>query len=233
MKTLQVRPVRGVRDPVERQRKKCLRKFIYYFPGGYQGKKYQSWERDYKWNAHLLWQEQLNRKEFSRLLNEKNFSEIARRATYIESRTNLLFSFEKMALRDAVKPDHGAEAFSLGLFDLVYGKKQLEKRFEEFKGMLGGLPRKQTRVLTWPLLTVFGFLADPEKHIFLKPRVTQTAAEKYGFDFRYRSRPNWDTYQSLLDFAETVRKDTAHLKPRDMIDLQSFIWVTGSDEYPD
>jgi len=23
------------------------------------------------------------------------------------------------------------------------------------------------------------------------------------------------------------------LKPRDMIDLQSFIWVQGSDEYPD
>jgi len=27
--------------------------------------------------------------------------------------------------------------------------------------------------------------------------------------------------------------DTADLGPRDMIDLQSFIWVLGSDEYPD
>jgi hypothetical protein len=28
-----------------------------------------------------------------------------------------------------------------------------------------------------------------------------------------------------------VRHDQADLRPRDMIDLQSFIWVQGSDEY--
>ncbi|HEV7864670.1 MAG TPA: hypothetical protein VGR20_18340, partial [Acidimicrobiia bacterium] len=65
----------------------------------------------------------------------------------------------------------------------------------------------------------------------LKPRVTQAAAEAYGFDFRYRPGPQWETYRSLLDFAETVRADLADLEPRDMIDLQSFIWVAGSPEY--
>jgi hypothetical protein len=25
-------------------------------------------------------------------------------------------------------------------------------------------------VLTWPLVTVFGFIAEPETHIFLKPK---------------------------------------------------------------
>jgi len=93
------------------------------------------------------------------------------------------------------------------------------------------LPRRQTRVLTWPLLTVFGFIAQPDRHIFLKPNVTRLAAKEYEFDFRYRSRPSWDTYQSLIEFAEQVRRDTADLEPRDMIDLQSFIWVQGSDEY--
>ena len=81
------------------------------------------------------------------------------------------------------------------------------------------------------MLTVFPFIAEPERHIFLKPNVTRTAAKHYGFDFQYRSRPEWATYQSLLDFAETVRADTKDLNPRDMIDLQSFIWVQGSDEY--
>jgi len=36
-----------------------------------------------------------------------------------------------------------------------------------------------------------------------------------------------------LEFAATVRRDLRDLKPRDMIDLQSFMWVQGSDEYPD
>jgi len=37
-------------------------------------------------------------------LREKRFQEIATTAVSIESRTNLLFSFEKMAIRDAIKP---------------------------------------------------------------------------------------------------------------------------------
>ena len=67
--------------------------------------------------------------------------------------------------------------------------------------------------------------------MFLKPNVTRLAARKYEFDFQYASRPNWETYASLLALAETVRRDQRALKPRDMIDLQSFIWVQGSDEY--
>lgn len=44
------------------------------------------------------------------------------------------------------------------------------------------------------------------------------------------SRPAWETYASLLDFAGTVRRDLADLTPRDLIDVQSFIWVQGSNE---
>jgi hypothetical protein len=109
----------------------------------------------------------------------------------------------------------------------------VKTRFEQFATMLSALPRKQTRVLTWPMQTVFGFIADPSQHIFLKPVVTKTAAAKYGFDFKYTSRPNWNTYSSLLQFVEVIQKDIAHLRPRDMIDMQSFIWVIGSEEYPD
>jgi hypothetical protein len=34
-----------------------------------------------------------------------------------------------------------------------------------------------------------------------------------------------------LEFAEIVRRDLRDLRPRDMIDIQSFLWVLGSDEY--
>jgi len=214
-------------------KRKALRKFLHYFPKGFKGQKYIDWERDYKWQAHIAWLEGLNKKEFKRLLTEKQFLEIAARATRLESRTNLLFSFEKMALRDAVKTDESAKLFAEGLFDYVYGNNSMQKRFENFTAVLNSLPRKQTRVTTWPLQTVFGFLGDPEHHIFLKPTVTKTAAKKYGYNFNYLSRPNWDTYNSLLDFASLIRNDIEELEPRDMIDIQSFIWVLGSEEYPD
>jgi hypothetical protein len=35
----------------------------------------------------------------------------------------------------------------------------------------------------------------------------------------------------LLAFCELVRRDLEDLRPRDMIDIQSFLWVQGSDEY--
>jgi hypothetical protein len=225
--------VRGVSDSPERARRKCVRKFQYYFPGGYQGRKYQHWERNYKWEAHLRWQEKLNKKEFKRMLQAGKFTDIAKLAISIESKTNLLFSFEKMALRDAVKEPLPAKLFAKGLYDLLHGSKPLKERFENYRAMLAKLPVKQTRVLTWPVMTVFGFIAKPDEHIYLKPTVTKAAAKKYKFEFSYSSKTNWDTYESLLKFAEQVRRDTARFRPRDMIDLQSFIWVMGSEEYPD
>jgi len=220
-------------NTVAKARAKCKKKFLYYFPKGYGDAKYYAWERGYKWEAHLAWERDLNKKEYQNLLSKEQYSEIALRAVRLETKTNLLFSFEKMALRDAVKPPEGAKAFAEGLFEYVYGKGAFQKRFENFAEVLDSLPRKQTRVRTWPLQTVFGFIADPSAHIFLKPQVTKVAARKYEFDFKYQSKPNWETYKSLLDFAEQVRKDTADLKPKDFIDLQSFIWVQGSDEYDD
>lgn len=210
---------------------RCRRKFLRFFPGGFQDGTYIDWERGYKWEAHERWQADLDRATFRSLLRHGDVSEIAARAVRIESRTNLLFSFEKMALRDAVRTPEGARSFAAGLYDLVYGPGDLKSKFESWCDVVAGLPRRQTRVLTWPLVTVFGFLALPETHFFLKPNVTRAAAREYGFDLPYQSRPNWDTYASLLQFAERVRQDLRDLKPRDQIDIQSFLWVQGSDEY--
>lgn len=212
-------------------RVRCRKKFLRYFPKGFVDEKYLNWERNYKWEAHLAWEKVLNKFAFLELIEGEKYNEIAKLAVNVETKTNLLFSFEKMALRDAVKLGNGAKLFALGLFEYVYGAGDFRDRFENFAETLDRLPRKQTRVRTWPLQTVFGFIADPKKHIFLKPRVTQIAAENYGYDFHYSSKPNWETYHSLLGFAKQVKKDNADLKPKDMIDLQSFIWVQGSDEY--
>ncbi len=210
---------------------KPLKKFLKHFPGGYQGEKYSSWERDYKWQAHLQWKEHLNKKTYKHLLDAGKYSEIAATAIKIESRTNLLFSFEKMAVRDAVKDKNGAKIFAEGLYQYVYCSATLKDRFEKWAEGLKKLPVVKTRVHTWPLQTVFGFIANPQEHIFLKPRVTQNAAVFCGFNFEYQSKPNWHTYKSLLDFAESVKNETSKMKPNDYIDLQSFIWVMGSDEY--
>ena len=210
---------------------RCRRKFLRFFPEGFRDETYLDWERNYKWTAHEQWNATLDQNDFQSLLRRERFVEIANRVVRIESRTNLLFSFEKMALRDAVKSREGAQAFATGLYDFLYGAGDMPRKFQRWCDVISTLPRKQTRVLTWPIVTVFGFIAQPRVHIFLKPNVTRFAAQEYGFEFHYKSKPGWDTYANLLHFADVVRRDVRDLRPRDLIDIQSFIWVQGSDEY--
>jgi hypothetical protein len=213
--------------------RRCRAKFLRHFPEGFRDETYVDWERDYKWNAHKRWEAALGEEQFRRLLSAGEHETITARAIAIESRTNLLFSFEKMALRDAIKSPAGARAFSQGLFEFLHGSGSIVARFETWCGAVSRLPRRQTRVLTWPIVTVFGFLAQPKQHFYLKPNVIRRAFEAYGLAFAYRSRPNAVTYRELLALARTVKRDLAVMQPRDMIDIQSFLWVQGSDEYPD
>lgn len=55
-------------------------------------------------------------------------------------------------------------------------------------------------------------------------------------DINYRSELNWLTYNRVLELAELIRtkliKDGREtLAPRDLIDVQSFIWVIAPSYY--
>jgi hypothetical protein len=150
--------------------RRCREKFLRFFPEGFQDQTYLDWERGYKISAHEKWTELLNRATYRTLMQQRNFTEIAARAVRIESRTNLLFSFEKMALRDAVKSPAGARLFATGLYKFLHGRGVIKNKFQRWCEVIGALPRKQTRVLTWPLVTVFGFIAQPETHIVFETK---------------------------------------------------------------
>src|SRR4051794_7916476 len=82
---------------------RCRRRFLKFFPDGFADETYLEWERNYKWNAHRRFEQILSRDTWRSLLRQGEYVEAAKRAIGIESRTNLLFSFEKMAIRDAIK----------------------------------------------------------------------------------------------------------------------------------
>ena len=212
---------------LERKRAKARRRFLSFYPGGFDDPGYLDLERGYKERAHEAWTRELSETELARL----DPPEIARRAVRIEGRTNLLFSFEKMALRDALKTRIGARAFAEGIVDLLYGGGDADARFERWIEAIARLPKKQTRVFTWPVVTVFPFIADPKRQLYLKPLVTKAAAERWGSPFVYRPGPSTETYRSLLAFGRDVRGALPGRRARDQIDVQGFIWVLGSTEY--
>ena len=162
---------------------RCRRKFLRYFKKGFQDETFFDWECGYKERASAQWQEAPARPKFKELLARP--AEMVAHAVRIESRTNLLFSFEKMALRDAIKSAAGAKLFAESLYRFLHGPGGAEDRFYQWCAAIAKLPRRQTRVLTWPMVTVWGFIAQPEKHIFFKPNVTRRAADAYGHTFPY------------------------------------------------
>ena len=219
----------------KRQRAAARRTFLRIFPGGFSDARYLAWERDYKVAAHGLWRREIGGKaDFRSALDDGRHRELATAAVRIESSRALLFSFEKMALRDAVvRSEAGGIAFADGLYDWLHGPGSEAARFERWTDVVQHLPRRQTRVATWPVVTVFGSIARPKVHLFVKPLTIRRAAAAYGFELDYRSTPGWPTYASVLALADQVRADVADLRPRDQIDVQSFLWVLGSDEYAD
>ncbi len=213
---------------------RCRRKFEIYYPDGFLDETYLVAERSYKERSHLEWAAQLGPTTFRKLLARGEFREIADIALRIESRTNLLSAFEKMALRDALKTVAGARLFATELYAFLWARGSPQRKFEDWIQAVGDLPARQARLLTWPVVTVFAFLARPDKHMLLKPMVTRKAAKAYGFDLHYAAQPSWPVYRSLMTFAAVMRRDLDRkpgFKARDMIDLQSFIWVQGALEY--
>ena len=87
---------------------RARRKFLRHFPKGFRDETYLDWERDYKWNAHLRWQDNLSEASFRRLLAYGRFDEIAKRASAIEFAPIFCFPSKKWpcAMRSALRLAH-------------------------------------------------------------------------------------------------------------------------------
>ena len=59
----------------------------------------------------------------------------------------------------------------------------------------------------------------------LKPTAVCDCALRLNFDLRYTSELNWETYTRLLKMAGILFDRLEPLGARDLIDIQSFIWV--------
>ena len=192
------------------------------FPGGFYGEKYNRHEREYKLKAHSLMVSSLDKESFDSLLASHDHSEICKRALAVVNKTNLIFPNEKMSLKDGLKSELNKQLFCERLYNLLYDEDALESRFNAFADCLVEIESAK-----WTVLTYFLFIAFPAEHMFLKPVVTQQAAAVCGFELNYRAELNWLTYSKLLEFSQYLFKALSELKPKDMIDVQSFIWCSA------
>jgi hypothetical protein len=190
-------------------------RFLKFFPNGFHSDGYENSERGYKVAAKS---ELDTRAPVEAAATGSGFGEAI---LSVYRATNLLSPFEKVRLQDVLRGP-AADPFirAAARFALGEGKTALAAIEQALK------PHDNAK---WTVATYLPFLWRPQAHMFLKPEVTKDFAARVGHRLAndYEARLDIGVYESLLDLAAKTEAEIADLKPRDRIDVQSFIWVIG------
>jgi hypothetical protein len=203
------------------------RRFLQEFPQGFSDPKYSEAERTYKLKAHDIFQHELGIGQAKDLLSQGEIGMLVAKARSVLREVNLLDPrFEVGPFHDAMQDENAAKSFFTALIALLETAPVNAELFAKYADVICSLPAARGRVATWPVATVFPYIARPDIHMFLKPEVTQKAERSLGFDLKYKSTPNWTTYERLLRMGRTYLDRLRPLGAVDFVDVQSFIWVS-------
>lgn len=202
----------------------AVKRFRDNFPEGFDDASFVKATRDANMTGHKFCTQLLSQEELSRLVDEGRFEDICDRARHVESVANLLTKLERKTLHETLETPASQKLFSLGLADLFYGAESEEARFKHFLRTIGILDLNK-----WTYATLFNFIRYPQKHALIKPAVIQNAAKALCWRINYKAEPNWKTYDAVLRLYSYVRTNLLEegLIPRDLLDVQSFVWAIG------
>lgn len=190
-------------------------RFLHWFADGFHSAAYLADEREYKLTAKKRLEATTPVEEAATGFGHGEAVLAAYR------RTNLLYPVEKTRLQALLRgPDADAFVRAAARFTLGEPKQALTTMERLLR------PHGNAK---WTVVTYLPFLWRPEEHIFLKPEVTKDFAMRvqHPLEHNYDAELRLDVYETLLDLAGCIQKHVSDLGPRDMIDIQSVIWVVG------
>lgn len=202
----------------------AIDRFLSLYPDGLEGRDFLKDQREANLRGHQFSIQLLGQEELAGLLAEARYQDVCDRARHIESVTGLLTKTEKAAFYEALDLEENQSLFSIGLNDLLYGSDTEEERFKRFVRALCLM-----EIGKWPIATLFGFLRFPQERAFVKPTAIQSSAKAFCWRINYKTEPNWKTYSAVLRLYNHVRTGLVEegMMPRDLMDVQSFIWAIG------
>ena len=204
-----------------------IKLFLKKYSKGFNDPKYLKDERNYKYATHIYAKEQLSENNLSKLIKSKDYAAVCSNALKIisykphnEHKMNMLFSFgELIPLHQNLKIAENQELFAKNLYDLLHGEDELMERFNRFCDILTILQADK-----WAVATFFLFIMFPDQYMIIRPTPTIEAATLCAIDIQYNSKTNYVTFDRVIEFANYLNNELTQLSPRDMIDIQSFMW---------
>lgn len=201
-----------------------VERFSAAYPDGFEDSNFIKQSREANLRGHKFCTQLLSEDEFARLIEDGDFAGVCDRARHIESSTTLLTKSERKALHDTLELPACQKLFAIALQKLLYGSEPEEARFKHFLRTLSILELNK-----WPFATLFSFIRNPQQSVFIKPTAIQNAAKALCWRINYKAEPNWKTYDAVLRLYSYVRTNLLEegMMPRDMIDVQAFVWLAG------
>jgi hypothetical protein len=215
------RKVKDIQNPLE----ETIAWFEQTYPGKFADEKFIDNDLRNKRAAREVFTANFGEGRGAAMVDEGKHAEIASALDGIYRATNILSPFEVKAVHKAfLKGDESATKV-LG-FTLAFIANPGMGSFKSMAEAVGQLPADGGKVLTWPIVTLLPFFADPTKFLALKPTNTELMAARMSYDLKYDSAPNWETYDQTLRMAQQLLGKLAPLGAKDMIDVQAFMWAT-------
>lgn len=196
------------------------------YPGQFADERFVQGEVALKRAAQQLFADKLGNGAGDRLLADGNFAEIGTLLDAVYRTTKIPSRLEMAAIHKGLKESAAAAHLLEGLQALLAVPNA--QTFARLADAVAALPAhsKGPHAQTWPTVTLLPFLADPTRFIVSKPEIGKQVAGRMGKDLVYSAAVKWDTYNRVLDMSRTVLEKLAPLGATDMIDVQSFTWVT-------
>ena len=207
-------------------REDAMERFLKKYSNGFPDAWYRSSHRDARLAQHKLWKDLLPEGRLRELAGDRPHIAAQHIIKVLELREKPLLNAtsELPRVRAAMMRTEKMTPFLIALADVLESQRPTAEQYGRYLAAFADLesPPKKTP-MTWPIVTALPFIAHPDRHMFVKPTATRAAALGLGFDLKFKSAPNWITYERVLAFSDELM---GFIKPRsgeDMIDVQAFI----------
>ena len=169
----------------------------------------------------------LSKSALDALIANGEFDEFVERLDKIARDNNMLWRNVPSAGDTAVLTDPTLDkpTFCTQIRNLLYGDRPTPERLNTFSSYLTQhkLPNK------WPLPTYLLFICHPDREMFIKPRTAEWLLKFMGKPQRILTPPNGQMYAAVVEIVKLLREDLMPFGVRDMVDVQSLIWVCAGE----
>ena len=205
----------------------AFERFIQKYPSGFKDAWYIPSEREWREAAHTEWVKAFPSTDALRKMVASSPDKAAAALLHVvQSAPKKLVQpkSELGVLRDALAHPENAKPFMNALVDMLDAPILTSGLYGDYLHVLTALPlSKDGDLAKWPTVTLIPFLAQPNKHILVKPVTLRKAAKALGFDIKYTATPRWETYERVLAFSNKLFEFLHPKGAADMIDIHAFV----------